>query len=595
MRERSKRQLLWAIKRITDKQGPVLMIVDGWCLRILSSCCSISDVLELGVAAVEFLETDRQPMKNMSSLYFLSDLPNSITLFINDFKKKREKYKSAFLLFNCHLKGSCHLELVAKSVSLKKISGCYEILLDFIPYESKIFLTSKTTPVKSKDDVINKSKGGRDKNIRRDNSELELLSQLNHSDYMQFYESIFSVLELHPNIRYQCCDHLLPKKIAEAAQSHIYKNESDNMKNSAADSTFLVLCRCNDLNPLFLHEYTYQAFTYDTLNVNIHPGPSDKDNKQPNDIILIQKKSGNNESIATQAFLSEGDDLWVKFRHEHLQKVNQTVLEEVNRFSKERDEAFNNTDTALDLVRSLPQLQQMVDRYWIHVTISEMCFNEIEKSDIMRVGNIEQDLATGVDKVGKSINASKSLASISSILTDEKVDEYLKARLIMLYAVNISGLSSSDIKAMISGSSFSPLLMNVVTDYLFKSDLFWLPPKPLDAVEASGSKYAYQTPKFYECDDYYKRNRNYDYELSRFQPNLYFILKKLICGKLSYEKYPCVKETATRGSIKKFIVYVCGGVTFSETRVIYSLCKELNVEIYLGGDTILVPKNILKM
>eukprot|EP00920_Eleutheroschizon_duboscqi_P017434 GHVT01041636.1.p1 GENE.GHVT01041636.1~~GHVT01041636.1.p1 ORF type:complete len:103 (+),score=15.49 GHVT01041636.1:405-713(+) len=50
------------------------------------------------------------------------------------------------------------------------------------------------------------------------------------------------------------------------------------------------------------------------------------------------------------------------------------------------------------------------------------------------------------------------------------------------------------------------------------------------------------------------------------------------------------------GGRRCVVVFVAGGITFSEMRSAYEICAEFkDVDVYIGGTSILTPRNVIRM
>eukprot|EP01155_Anaeramoeba_flamelloides_P026008 Anaeramoba_flamelloidesa816114_66.p1 GENE.a816114_66~~a816114_66.p1 ORF type:complete len:161 (-),score=26.09 a816114_66:9-491(-) len=87
------------IKKTKQEAGNwIIMVVDKYTLKLLSTTCRMFEILDEGVNLVELITIKRQPLKKIHALYFLSPTKESVQNFLEDFKSK-PKYKKAHLFF----------------------------------------------------------------------------------------------------------------------------------------------------------------------------------------------------------------------------------------------------------------------------------------------------------------------------------------------------------------------------------------------------------------------------------------------------------------------------------------------------------------
>nr|PUA83684.1 Sec1 family protein [Toxoplasma gondii TgCATBr9] len=72
--------------------------------------------------------------------------------------------------------------------------------------------------------------------------------------------------------------------------------------------------------------------------------------------------------------------------------------------------------------RVSPLLSPLSSQYWVHASLTEQSFAQLQERNLMNVGILEQDLACGVDKDGKEVSASKLLTMLSNHLSDANAE-----------------------------------------------------------------------------------------------------------------------------------------------------------------------------
>ncbi|KAJ3092002.1 vacuolar sorting protein VPS33/slp1 [Quaeritorhiza haematococci] len=134
-----KRILVDMLRQVQPPGRWKVMVVDSYALKILSAACTMPDILDEQVTLVEKLQQQRQPYPQMEAVYFMAPVQESIQIMIDDFKRSRPLYAAAHLYFTSSLPDRL-LEKIKLSPVLSKVKSLKELNVDFIAYESKAFL-----------------------------------------------------------------------------------------------------------------------------------------------------------------------------------------------------------------------------------------------------------------------------------------------------------------------------------------------------------------------------------------------------------------------------------------------------------------------
>ena len=63
--------ILESIETCTEVQDFEVLVLDEFALRVISSCCKMTDILEENIMMVEQLETRRKPMPTKGVIYLI--------------------------------------------------------------------------------------------------------------------------------------------------------------------------------------------------------------------------------------------------------------------------------------------------------------------------------------------------------------------------------------------------------------------------------------------------------------------------------------------------------------------------------------------
>eukprot|EP00743_Colponemidia_sp_Colp-15_P000777 GILK01000858.1.p1 GENE.GILK01000858.1~~GILK01000858.1.p1 ORF type:complete len:665 (+),score=138.73 GILK01000858.1:190-1995(+) len=572
--------------------------------------------MEEGVTVVEKLELARQPLPELDALYFLSPENESITLLLQDFaKSNKPQYKNVHLFFSSRL-GEGGASRIAKSANLvSRIRHLVDFNLNFIALESQVFHFD------SPDALANL--------FVQDGTGRSRQEQIRTAEKITTF---CATLSEYPHIRF-CTKTALSRHVAELVHEQLdqfYRNNGSHQFTSER-ATLLIVDRAIDPLAPLLHEATYQAMIHDLIE-NRNSQGGDAGIKDEIVEYTVVNQSGQEETKRVP--LLESDELWTRLRHQHIAVVLETVANEFNAFLK------NNVGSKLqrgiqkgeiedmaqmsEAVRALPEYNELLSKYTLHMQLADKCVNIFTQKQVMRIAELEQDLATGVDKDGNVVNASKLSASLAAQLSDDSIGREEKIRLLMAYIITMEGIRESDRKKIMDVAQLD------ARDQKAMQNLHWL-----GIQSQSGGRAA---PRRKMDRDLIKRAKkrakDVPYELCRSVPTVKDIAASHLGRDLALDQYPYIvtppevlaegadmssssasstgkslrqkkkydwhvredkKETVEAGDVKpRLIVFVLGGITYSEMRSVYELSKELGREIILGSNCILTAKDYLE-
>jgi len=106
-----------------------------------------------------------------------------------------------------------------------------------------------------------------------------------------------------------------------------------------------------------------------------------------------------------------------------------------------------------DAMRSMPQYQEMLDKYSLHIHMANQCMAIFQTRNLTKIAGLEQDMATGEDAEGKPV---KNIMSVMpTLLQSSEVSLTDKLRLLMLYIISQEGIKESDRKKLMQLAGIS--------------------------------------------------------------------------------------------------------------------------------------------
>ncbi|XP_068695792.1 syntaxin-binding protein 1-like [Montipora foliosa] len=564
-------RLMQDVIRAVQKLGEwKVLVVDHLSSRIISSCCKMHDIVEEGITIVEDISKVRQPLPNFEAIYILTPEETSVKPLVEDFTEGNHRYKCAHVFFTEVCPDSLINEISRISKYVKTLK---EINIAFLPYESQVY--SMDAPK-----AFHCFYG-------RETSDQAQRFQYSEKIAEQI-ATLCATLGEYPSVRFRK-DGLHLAELANSVETKLYAYKADDPAGMGEGpqkrrSQLILLDRGFDTVSPLLHELTLQAMTYDLLHID-------------NDVYKYISSSGNEER---ESILDENDEMWVKNRHEHIADVLRKVNTEIKDFASSKKISTSNKTTMKDLqviLKKMPQYQKEISKFIVQLHLAEDCMKQYNQTALKDLCAVEQDLATGVDKDGEGIK--DPMKSIVPLLLNANVHILDKIRIILLYIIFKSGISEENLAKLCEHAQ-------IPSDYraIIKNMSYLGVPIVQDSSGArKGTKPA-------------RKERTSLYELSRWVPVVKDIMEDAVDEKLSSTLYPFISQRTGSSAISskgqamsarygnwhkekgstearagpRLIIFIVGGVCFSETRTAYEVTTaKKDWEVLIGSTHVITP------
>ncbi|EDN03094.1 conserved hypothetical protein [Histoplasma mississippiense (nom. inval.)] len=291
--------------------------------------------------------------------------------------------------------------------------------------------------------------------------------------------------------------------------------------------------------------------------------------------------------------ISEHDRIWIDSRHLHMKDLLGKLVDDFNKFRADNPQfnesgATANLNTVKDMIAGLSEFTEGKNAYTLHLNMAQECLDE----DYRKPKHLADQLVR--------------------LLDEDCVGPSERLRLILLYLLYRNGLLPGDIKKLLAHSQLPPQDCEVI----YNLDLLGARvEKPLkDSKPKPEPLFPRKVPTQTTEDDT---------SLSRFQPNLKFLLEEQNKGTLDTTIFPYTRphldpdgtigpDNASQASLRsakptwartrpsaaeprqRIILFMAGGATFSEARACYEFARISSKDIYLATSHMLTPKLFLR-
>ncbi|XP_054240584.1 syntaxin-binding protein 3 isoform X1 [Indicator indicator] len=545
-----------------------IMLLDDYTTKLLSLCCRMTDLLAEGITVVENVYKTREPVPQMKAIYFITPTKKSVDGLIDDFiTKSSSRYKAAYVYFTDFCPDNLFNKI--KSSCAKSIRRCKEINISFFPYESQVFtLNVPDAFYRCYSPTLDKTK------------DKDAVMQVMAEQIV----TLCATLDENPGVRYKSGPSDKASKLAQLVEKNLedyYKTDEKSQIKTKTHSQLIIIDRGFDPVSTVLHELTFQAMAYDLLPIE-------------ND--TYKYKTEGSAGKEQEAVLEEDDELWVKMRHKHIADVIEEIpklLKEVSA-KKKAAEGKLSISALAQLMKKMPHYRKEISRQVVHLNLAEDCMSKF-KSNLERLCKIEQDLALGTDAEGQKVK--DSMRVLLPVLLSKSHENYDKIRAILLYIFSTNGTTQENLDKLIQNvqiESDSDMIRN--WKYL-----------GIPIIASSGAQ-QYKHPRR-------DRSSEETFQLSRWTPVIKDVMEDAIENKLDSKEWPysspCPPTWNGSGAVSarqkpkasyqeerkssaRLIIFVIGGMTYSEMRSAYEVsqaCK--SCEVVIGSTHVLTPRRLL--
>lgn len=580
--------------------GWMVLVLDDAATRVISSALTMYDIMERRITLVEQLSRPRQPFKEMEAIYLMAPTAESANLLLNDFQNdKQSKYGAVHLYFLDTISADVMTLLQGNPLLCSRIRTLKEIHMDFISAESNVFHLDMPNTLGSlfgspSDHLCPSNMARKLATLCISLNEYPSIRYLGSSRYAQETATVLNRL-------------LTDFKRSNGGSFWAYGDEGHQDRDRGQ---LLILDRSFDpLSPI-MHEYTYQAMVEDLLPV------------RDGGVISYSTETASNTKVEKEVILNDSDEFWVEQKYSHIARVIEVVREKMNdiiqnnagaaRLEKKSGQDMSITDMA-EAVKQLPEYRQTISKLNQHVRIAQQCMDAFGKSDLMEVSQLEQSMSTGVDEDGREFKGAKLIESLTNVLR-KPLGSSMKLRLMAIFVITQRGVSSEDRRQLGMAAGLSGPEQQVLTNFEKLC-------VTLHAAQGPGKGSLFSMFKGKAAPKHAPTAEG-DYADTRHICRLKQILEQLIGNELPSDKFPALGPSSGSGgsgdgksaakSVRRFgnnsrwgrnqtqysggrfMVFIAGGIAYSELRTGHDLMVQHTKEILMGGSHIISPNKFVQ-
>ncbi|MED6260047.1 hypothetical protein ATANTOWER_031256 [Ataeniobius toweri] len=538
-----------------------ILILDPFTTKLLTSCCKMSDLMEERITIVEDLFKSREPVPEMKAIYFMSPTSKCVDAFIADFKPK-PKYKSACVYFTDYCPNDLFNNM--KACCAKYIRICKEMNISFLPQEAQVFTCDDPGAFQR---IYSPRSQDKRKTLEK------LADQL---------VTLCATLNEFPGVRYKKDSNMVnAKTLAELVDNKLSRHYEldESGKKEKTQAQLLILERGFDPVSPILHELTYQAMAYDLIDIQ-------------NDTYKYKSKDGSEK----HALLNEDDMLWVKLRHKHIAEVSEQIpkmVKEISASKKQPDGKITINNLA-QMMKKMPAFRKQLTEKTVHLQLAEDCMKHFS-NNVEKLCKAEQDLAVGSDVDGTKVK--DPMRTLLPVLLNP-FSKHDKIRAVLLYIFSLNGTTDENLNKFIQ---------HVKIDDEQEFILNW---KELGVPIITSPSFFSRKPSRRD------RNQGETYNLSRWTPVIKDVMEDAVESKLDTREWPHQSECPAawngsgavsarqrnkpssqddRRTGSRLIIFVIGGITYSEMRSAYEVTQAVkSCEVIIGSSHILTPTSLLE-
>ncbi|KAI9676316.1 MAG: vacuolar protein sorting-associated protein 45 [Bathelium mastoideum] len=527
-----------------------ILLLDPDTVSIISTATTQSALLNHEIYLTDRLDnTQREKMRHLRCLCFVRPSPDSVQFLVDELQEP--KYGEYNLYFSNIVKKSS-LERLAEADDHEVVRAILEYFADYLVINH---------------DLMSLDLGYPNQRICSNSPD-----QWNADSLQRTTEGVVALLlslKKKPLIRYGKGS-LLAKKLASEVRYQMTQEEQlfDFRKVDTPPILLIADRREDPLTPL-LTQWTYQAMVHEMLGIN-------------NGRVDLSDVPDVRTELKEIVLSPDQDPFFKKNMYLNFGDLGQNAKEYVEQFaSKTQNNAkLDSIGDMKRFVEEYPEFRRLSGNVTKHVTLVTELSRRVEQDGLLDVSELEQSLAC-------NDNHSNDLKTLQKLISNPSIPADNKLRLVAIYALRYSSNPSNstamllDLLAAVGGLSRHRI--NLIPTLLTYAN-------SLHQVSGVGTSDLFQPGTFFSgARDRLNRGlKGVENVYTQHSPKLESTLQDLIKGRLNQAQYPFLEGGgATRDKPQDVIVFMVGGVTYEEARMVAQVnASSPGVRVVIGGTTV---------
>lgn len=462
----------------SDGEDFKCMVMDREGTRVLSACCSMSEIAALGVTHTDDLSKDRQPQPQLGAIYFVAPTQASVRRIVNDFHKKRsiKMYSEAWLFFTRAIPDflfeQIQLEMRLNEGFRHAVVLCREINLEFVPLDRNLFSLDmpeyfyQTYRPRDHGEVV-----GEEENYDRIVERLfHLCINVGETPDIAFfdmepapkaapqsgYTSDWMRVSMQVQTDVSKIAILLRERLRTFSMQETSAAFSSEMRGvfresfgakkagqkSAPKNNALLVLVDRSVDPLgpLLHDLFYESLVHDTVALTEY-----------GDLELAYQNAQGEKKLTHTPLSDPADPIWTRCKHMHLADFLNYINDAFNDFKEEFSEFFPSASGAEanpDLKARMERMTEYAEKnaqFSKHLHLHKLLTSAFNDRHMREMCELEMLMTSGRDVWDESVEPQDVLASVSGLLGNVNLGDEDKMRLLLIYYVALgSAATESD-------------------------------------------------------------------------------------------------------------------------------------------------------